>query len=168
MATQVMKALWKRRYLQKMKKTYHPYDETYARSQAWAKVARIAFVRDKIYAEPFSGSTPVKEIGSSMKYRLALLKSINPKPPAGFVGKWRNVEGESWLRPAIFFFGMNGSLSGDWFALRWSQPSIASEVSAFLSAVPQTQYVDDRTLNFVAHLKLPDEYFSNLSRFELE
>lgn len=84
-----------------MKKTYHPYDETYARSQAWAKVARIAFVRDKIYAEPFSGSTPVNEIGSSMKYRLAFLKSINPQPPAGFVGKWRNVEGESWLRPAF-------------------------------------------------------------------
>lgn len=51
-------------------------------------------VRDKIYAEPLSDSTPVKEIGTRMKYRLAFLKSINAQPPAGFVGKWRNVEGE--------------------------------------------------------------------------
>lgn len=51
-------------------------------------------VRDRIYAEPFSGSTPVKEIGTSMRYRLNFLKSIDPQPPAGFVGKWKNVEGE--------------------------------------------------------------------------
>ncbi|MFD4837383.1 lysozyme inhibitor LprI family protein [Achromobacter sp. NPDC058515] len=51
-------------------------------------------VRDKIYAEPFTGSTPAKEIGASMRFRLDFLKSINPQPPAGFIGKWKNVEGE--------------------------------------------------------------------------
>lgn len=51
-------------------------------------------VRDKIYAEPFSGSTPIKEITTSMDYRLRFLKAINPRPPAGFVGKWKNIEGE--------------------------------------------------------------------------
>lgn len=51
-------------------------------------------VRDNIYADPYTGSTPVKEIGTRMRYRLDFLKSINPQPPAGFVGKWKNVEGE--------------------------------------------------------------------------
>lgn len=51
-------------------------------------------VRDNIYAEPFTGSTPVKEIGTSMRYRLDFLKAINPQPAAGFVGKWKNLEGE--------------------------------------------------------------------------
>ncbi len=51
-------------------------------------------VRDGIYAEPYTGSTPAKAIGNSMRYRLDFLKSINPQPPAGFVGKWKNVEGE--------------------------------------------------------------------------
>lgn len=51
-------------------------------------------VRDQVYAEPYQGSTPAKEIGQGMRYRLDFLKSINPQPPAGFVGKWKNVEGE--------------------------------------------------------------------------
>lgn len=51
-------------------------------------------VRDNIYAEPFTGSTPVKEIGTSMRYRLDFLKAINPQPAAGFVGKWKSLEGE--------------------------------------------------------------------------
>lgn len=55
---------------------------------------RYLAVRDKIYAEPYAGSTPFKEIGTSMRYRLDFLKAINPQPPAGFVGKWKNIEGE--------------------------------------------------------------------------
>ena len=51
-------------------------------------------VRDNIYDAPFQGSTPAKEIGTSMRSRLAFLKSINPQPPAGFVGMWKNIEGE--------------------------------------------------------------------------
>ncbi|CAB3644279.1 MAG: DUF1311 domain-containing protein [Achromobacter sp.] len=51
-------------------------------------------VRDQIYADPYSGSTPAKAIGASMRSRLAFLKAINPQPPAGFVGKWKNIEGE--------------------------------------------------------------------------
>lgn len=51
-------------------------------------------VRDDIYAEPYTGSTPFKEISTSMRYRLDFLKSINPQPPAGFVGSWKNIEGE--------------------------------------------------------------------------
>jgi len=51
-------------------------------------------VRDNIYADPYTGSTPAKEIGTRMRYRLDFLKSINPQPPAGYVGKWRNIEGE--------------------------------------------------------------------------
>lgn len=51
-------------------------------------------VRDKVYAEPYKGSTPVKEIGNTMRSRVDFLKSINPQPAAGFIGKWRNVEGE--------------------------------------------------------------------------
>lgn len=51
-------------------------------------------VRDKIYDEPFSGSTPIKEMGTSMDSRLRFLKAINPQPPAGFIGKWKNVAGE--------------------------------------------------------------------------
>jgi len=51
-------------------------------------------VRDEVYAEPFSGSTPVKEISTRMDYRLRFLKAINPQPAAGFIGKWKNVEGE--------------------------------------------------------------------------
>lgn len=51
-------------------------------------------VRDRVYAEPFSGSTPFKEIATSMDHRLRFLNSINPQPPAGFVGKWKNIEGE--------------------------------------------------------------------------
>lgn len=51
-------------------------------------------VRDNIYDEPFTGSTPFKEIATSMRSRLAFLKAINPQPPAGFVGKWKNIEGE--------------------------------------------------------------------------
>ncbi|WP_454696339.1 lysozyme inhibitor LprI family protein [Achromobacter aegrifaciens] len=51
-------------------------------------------VRDNVYADPYTGSTPIKEIGTNMRYRLNFLKSINPQPAAGFVGKWKNVEGE--------------------------------------------------------------------------
>lgn len=51
-------------------------------------------VRDNIYAAPFKGSTPAKEISTSMRSRVAFLKSINPQPPAGFIGKWKNIEGE--------------------------------------------------------------------------
>ncbi len=50
--------------------------------------------RDDAYAEPYTGSTPFKELTNSMRYRLEFLKSINPKPAAGFVGKWKNIEGE--------------------------------------------------------------------------
>lgn len=51
-------------------------------------------VRDQGYAEPFTGNTPAKQMGTTMQYRLKFLKAINPQPPAGFIGKWRNVEGE--------------------------------------------------------------------------
>lgn len=51
-------------------------------------------VRDQRYAEPFSGETPYKGLTDIMRYRLAFLKSINPQPAAGFVGKWGNIEGE--------------------------------------------------------------------------
>lgn len=51
-------------------------------------------VRENIYADPFKGSTPFQEISTSMRARLAFLKAINPQPPAGFVGKWKNIEGE--------------------------------------------------------------------------
>ncbi|WP_241048377.1 lysozyme inhibitor LprI family protein [Achromobacter xylosoxidans] len=51
-------------------------------------------VRDNIHANPYTGSSPDKEIGTFMRSRLAFLKSINPQPAAGFVGKWRNIEGE--------------------------------------------------------------------------
>src|SRR5262249_10793569 len=51
-------------------------------------------VRDDIYAAPFTKGTSGKEIGIAMRSRLDFLKSINPQPPAGFVGKWKNVEGE--------------------------------------------------------------------------
>lgn len=51
-------------------------------------------VRDQVYAQPFSGSSPVNQIGARMGERLNFLKSINTQPPAGFIGKWRNVEGE--------------------------------------------------------------------------
>lgn len=51
-------------------------------------------VRDKAYAEPYVQSTPFEALTDTMRYRLAFLKAINPKPAAGFVGKWRNIEGE--------------------------------------------------------------------------
>lgn len=51
-------------------------------------------VRDESYAEPYTNSTPYDALLSGMRARLAFLKSINPKPAAGFVGKWKNVEGE--------------------------------------------------------------------------
>ncbi|MFJ1302809.1 lysozyme inhibitor LprI family protein [Pseudomonadota bacterium AL_CKDN230030165-1A_HGKHYDSX7] len=51
-------------------------------------------VRDNAYDEPYTQSTPFEAITTLMRSRLAFLKSINPKPAAGFVGKWRNVEGE--------------------------------------------------------------------------
>ncbi|WP_039883190.1 lysozyme inhibitor LprI family protein [Achromobacter piechaudii] len=51
-------------------------------------------IRDKAYAEPYTGSTPFAELTSTMRYRLAFLKAINPQPAAGFVGKWKNIEGE--------------------------------------------------------------------------
>ncbi|SEJ82980.1 lysozyme inhibitor LprI family protein [Achromobacter sp. NFACC18-2] len=51
-------------------------------------------VRDNAYAEPYSQSTPFKALSDTMRYRLEFLKAINPKPAAGFVGKWKNIEGE--------------------------------------------------------------------------
>lgn len=51
-------------------------------------------VRDNIYAAPYKAGTSGKEIGIAMRSRLDFLKSINPQPPAGFIGKWKNVEGE--------------------------------------------------------------------------
>lgn len=51
-------------------------------------------VRDNAYAEPYVQSTPFEALTDTMRYRLAFLKSINPKPADGFVGKWRNIEGE--------------------------------------------------------------------------
>ena len=51
-------------------------------------------VRDNAYDEPYVNSTPFEAITTLMRSRLAFLKSIDPKPAAGFVGKWRNVEGE--------------------------------------------------------------------------
>lgn len=51
-------------------------------------------VRDNAYEEPYVNSTPFEAITTLMRSRLAFLKSIDPKPAAGFVGKWRNVEGE--------------------------------------------------------------------------
>lgn len=76
-------------------------------------------VRDKIYAEPHVGSTPFKEIGTSMDYRLRFLKAINPQPPAGFIGKWKNIEGEIEITQAAegkLFVAANSSrpYSGSW------------------------------------------------------
>lgn len=51
-------------------------------------------VRDAAYAEPYVQSTPFEALTDTMRYRLAFLKAINPKPAAGFVGKWKNIEGE--------------------------------------------------------------------------
>ncbi|WP_313621433.1 lysozyme inhibitor LprI family protein [Achromobacter sp.] len=51
-------------------------------------------VRDNAYAEPYVQSTPFQALTDTMRYRLEFLKSINPQPAAGFVGKWRNIEGE--------------------------------------------------------------------------
>lgn len=76
-------------------------------------------VRDRIFAEPFSGSTPVKEVGTNMRSRLAFLKAINPQPPAGFVGKWKNIEGEIEITQTAdgqLFVAANSSLpyTGRW------------------------------------------------------
>ncbi|WP_191578900.1 lysozyme inhibitor LprI family protein [Achromobacter insolitus] len=51
-------------------------------------------VRDRAYAEPYVQSTPFQALTDTMRYRLEFLKAINPKPADGFVGKWRNIEGE--------------------------------------------------------------------------
>ncbi|MGN6662074.1 MAG: lysozyme inhibitor LprI family protein, partial [Achromobacter mucicolens] len=51
-------------------------------------------VRDAAYEEPYVQSTPFEALTDTMRYRLAFLKAINPKPAAGFVGKWKNIEGE--------------------------------------------------------------------------
>ncbi len=51
-------------------------------------------VRDNAYAEPYSGSTPFQALSDTMRYRLEFLKAIDPKPAAGFVGTWKNIEGE--------------------------------------------------------------------------
>ena len=63
-------------------------------------------MRDRVYEAPFSQSTPVKEMATFMRTRLALLKAINPRPAAGFVGKWRNIEGEIEITQ-----GANGQLA---------------------------------------------------------
>ena len=63
-------------------------------------------MRDRVYEAPFSQSTPVKEMATFMRTRLALLKALNPRPAAGFVGKWRNIEGEIEITQ-----GANGQLA---------------------------------------------------------
>ena len=63
-------------------------------------------MRDRVYEAPFSQSTPAKEMATFIRTRLALLKAINPRPAAGFVGKWRNIEGEIEITQ-----GANGQLA---------------------------------------------------------